>query len=262
MEEDVLIQNGLGRFFAAKLRSGVLFEIYSKTGNVEAGKLALAKYQEARERVGERWRIERITFTVRTSRTAIFRCGAGIGAIGSPVSMRIIAAMQNKLQSSVWFTRRPRRQYRASAIQAATGRPNRPSVHCVHTPPASFHPGQPLSLSLRSVCGTRCAQCCPSLLPSRQSGRALAIRGNATQPRWIRWYHSRGLHEFRLPLAVLLRASAGTMPRGSIRRSTPRFRINLTMRSRRGVSSWRFEQSGMLALNVALADLEFSPKRC
>ena len=49
MEEDVRIQNGLGRFFAAKLRSGVLFEIYSKTGNAEAGKLALAKYQEARE---------------------------------------------------------------------------------------------------------------------------------------------------------------------------------------------------------------------
>ena len=29
-----------------------------------------------------------------------------------------------------------------------TGRLNRPSVHCVHTPPASFHPSQPLSLSL------------------------------------------------------------------------------------------------------------------
>ncbi len=52
MEEDVLIQNGLGRFFAAKLRSGVLFEIYTRTGNAQAGKLALAKYQEARERVG------------------------------------------------------------------------------------------------------------------------------------------------------------------------------------------------------------------
>jgi hypothetical protein len=36
----------------------------------------------------------------------------------------------------------------ASAIKAATGKPNRPSVHCVHTQPASFHPGQPLSLSL------------------------------------------------------------------------------------------------------------------
>src|ERR1700722_17972995 len=38
IEEDVLIQNGLGRFFAGKLRSGGVFEIYSKTGNAEAGK--------------------------------------------------------------------------------------------------------------------------------------------------------------------------------------------------------------------------------
>ncbi len=49
MEEDVLIQNGLGSFFAAKLRSGVLFEIYQRTGNAEAGKLALAQYTKARE---------------------------------------------------------------------------------------------------------------------------------------------------------------------------------------------------------------------
>lgn len=34
------------------------------------------------------------------------------------------------------------------AIQAATGKPSRPSVRCAHPPPASFHPGQPLSLSL------------------------------------------------------------------------------------------------------------------
>ena len=34
------------------------------------------------------------------------------------------------------------------AILAAAGSPKRPSFRCVHTPPASFHPGQPLSLSL------------------------------------------------------------------------------------------------------------------
>jgi hypothetical protein len=46
MEEDVLIQIGLGNFFAAKLRSGVLFEIYQQTGNVEAGRQALAQYRK------------------------------------------------------------------------------------------------------------------------------------------------------------------------------------------------------------------------
>jgi hypothetical protein len=34
------------------------------------------------------------------------------------------------------------------AVRAATGRPSRPSIACVHTPPAAFHPGGPLALSL------------------------------------------------------------------------------------------------------------------
>ena len=34
------------------------------------------------------------------------------------------------------------------SIQAATGRSIRPSIDCVHTPPTSFHPGQPLPLAL------------------------------------------------------------------------------------------------------------------
>jgi hypothetical protein len=55
-----------------------------------------------------------------------------------------IAAMESKLQT-------PPASSGANAertMQAATGRPNRPSIHCVHTPAASFHPGRPLSLSL------------------------------------------------------------------------------------------------------------------
>ncbi len=49
IEEDVMIQNGLGSFFAAKLRSGVLFEIYQRTGSADAGKRALAQYKKARD---------------------------------------------------------------------------------------------------------------------------------------------------------------------------------------------------------------------
>jgi hypothetical protein len=42
------------------------------------------------------------------------------------------------------------------SLRAATGRPNRPSIPCAHTPPTSFHPGQPLALSL-SVSGRAAA---------------------------------------------------------------------------------------------------------
>ena len=36
----------------------------------------------------------------------------------------------------------------ASALQTIKGRPTRPSLSCEHTPPESFRPGKPLSLTL------------------------------------------------------------------------------------------------------------------
>jgi hypothetical protein len=143
IEEDVLIQDGLGRFFAAKLRSGVLFEIYTKTGNAEAGKLALAKYQEARsawasmaDRANKVYQADITYGNIPMRRGNWSARVAGIDAD--------VAAMEKKLQAPPTGST----QNVASVIRAATGKPDRPSVHCVHTQPASFHPGQPLELSL------------------------------------------------------------------------------------------------------------------
>ena len=143
MEEDVLIQDGLGRFFAAKLRSGVLFEIYSKTGNAEAGKLALAKYQEARsawasmaDRANKVYQADITYGNIPMRRGNWSARVAGIDAD--------VGAMEKKLQAPPTEST----QNVASAIKSATGKPDRPSVHCMHAQPASFHPGQPLALSL------------------------------------------------------------------------------------------------------------------
>jgi hypothetical protein len=143
IEEDVLIQEGLGRFFAAKLRSGVLFEIYTRSGNVEAGKLALARYQEARSAwASMAERANKVYLPDITYGNIPIRRGnwsarmAGIDAD--------IAAMEQKLQAPPSGSE----QNVTAAVQVATGKPNRPSVHCVHTPPTSFHPGEPLSLFL------------------------------------------------------------------------------------------------------------------
>ncbi len=45
---DVAIQAGLGRFFAAKFRSGVLYRIFEKTGERQALQAALDQYRKAR----------------------------------------------------------------------------------------------------------------------------------------------------------------------------------------------------------------------
>jgi hypothetical protein len=133
----------LGNFFAAKLRSGVLFEIYQRTGNAEAGKLALAQYKRARDA----WA------TMASRANSVYRPDITYGNIPMrrgnwadrlPGIDKDIAAMESKLQTPP-ASPGPNAE---RAIQAATGKPNRPSVHCVHTPPASFHPGQSLSLSL------------------------------------------------------------------------------------------------------------------
>jgi hypothetical protein len=146
MEEDVMIQNGLGKFFAAKLRSGVLFEIYTKTGNAEAGKLALDHYQKARaawaamaSRANGVYRAQ-ITYGDVPMRKGHW--SDRLGAIDTDV-----AAMEEKIKTPAGAqgsTQNP-----AQAIRAATGQPKRISVPCNHTPPSSFHPGEPLSLELQ-----------------------------------------------------------------------------------------------------------------
>ncbi len=145
LEEDVLIQNGLGRFFAAKLRSGVLFEIYQQTGDPEAGKLALAQYNKARaawaamaERANRVYRPD-ITYGDVPIRSGDW--SDRLAAID-----RDFAAMQDKLKSPDHANGSP--QKAQPAIQAAMGIPHRPSPSCSHTPPSAFQPGAPLSLSL------------------------------------------------------------------------------------------------------------------
>ena len=145
MEEDVLIQNSLGQFFAAKLRSGVLFEIYQQTGNAEAGKIALAQYRKGRE----------VWATMAARANGVYRSDITYGSTPQrrgnwhdrlPDIDKDIAAMQDTLQSPPKSAASA--QYAEQSIRAASGRPNRPSLHCTHTPPESFRPGKPLTLDL------------------------------------------------------------------------------------------------------------------
>lgn len=146
IEEDVLIQNGLGAFWSGKLRSGVLYEIFQQTGDARAGKLAYEHYQKARAA----W----ATMAERANRVYVADISYGDVPMRRghwsdrlPAIDTDLAAMQEKLQSPP-ASASPGPQV-SKAIAAATGMPNRPSLPCSHVPPDSFNPGQPLELTLQ-----------------------------------------------------------------------------------------------------------------
>ena len=146
MEEDLLIQNALGTYFAAKLRSGVLYEIFQQTGDAKAGKLALEHYRNARAAWAKMADRAKGVYVSDVSYGDVpMRRGhwsdrlAGIDTD--------LAAMEQKLQSPPAATNS--RQPVSQAVAAATGRPNRPSIPCTHIAPDSFDPGQPLALTLQ-----------------------------------------------------------------------------------------------------------------
>jgi hypothetical protein len=146
IEEDLLIQNGLGAFWAAKLRSAVLFEIFQQTGDPEASRLALEHYRTARVAWASMAQRAKTVYLSDISYGDVpMRRGhwsdrlAGIDAD--------LAGMALKAQSAAASTATlPNVK---GALDAATGRPHRTYVACTHVPPESFDPGQPIPLVLR-----------------------------------------------------------------------------------------------------------------
>jgi hypothetical protein len=143
MEEDVLIQIGLGRFFAAKLRSGLLFEIYLQTGDEKAGELALAEYKKARAA----WA------TMAERAKGVYRADISYGSTAMRRGHWIdrlahidedIAAMQKQLEAKV----NAQGHDAAGAIAVVSARVRRPAMRCDHMPADSFRPGEALALVL------------------------------------------------------------------------------------------------------------------
>jgi hypothetical protein len=143
MEEDVRIQIGLGQFYAAKLRAGVLFEIYRRTGNAQAREQAVAQYREARA-----------TWSAMAGRARkVYVADLAYGEI--PVRrghwMDRLPAIDQDLQA-VEATRFEAGSQPADrvlrAIAQATGRPQRTSVKCTHNAPRDFRPGSAVPLVL------------------------------------------------------------------------------------------------------------------
>jgi hypothetical protein len=146
MEEDILIQNGLGTYFAAKLRSGVLYDVFQQTGDSQAGKLALEHYRTARDAWAKMAERAKGVYVSDISYGDVHMRRGHWSDRLSTIDTDL-AAMEQKIQSPAPAAGSS--PHAGKAIAAAAGRPNRPSISCLHTPPDSFNPGQPLALTLR-----------------------------------------------------------------------------------------------------------------
>jgi hypothetical protein len=142
---DIRAQIGMGRFFAAKLRSGALYGVFEKSGSPRALEEALRLYREARAH----W--SRFAEETRTVYAADITFGPlphqrGHWIDRLPAMDADIAAMARALTSAAAVADEPA-QVRA-AIAEVLGRPRRPASRCRHDAPETFVPGKDLELTI------------------------------------------------------------------------------------------------------------------
>ncbi|MGA1994250.1 MAG: hypothetical protein ABSH45_00600 [Bryobacteraceae bacterium] len=140
---DVAIQAGLGRFFAAKFRAGVLYAIYERTSDRAAIEAALQCYRAARAAwAGLANRAKGVYLPDITVGELPWLRGHWLDRL--PAIDDDIALLEKRL-ASARTTANPKVK---AAIAAATGRPQRPSAAMRHSPPGNFQRNQPLVLEL------------------------------------------------------------------------------------------------------------------
>ena len=143
---DVATQSDLGRFFGAKLRAGVLYHLFDKTGDRAALEAALKAYRGARDvwaGLAERTKgVYLPDITVGETRVLRGHWADRLADIDTD-----IAAVAAKLDSA-----KPAEATGpiARAIAEGLGRPERPAIAGRHAPPATYHTGQVLPLEFAS----------------------------------------------------------------------------------------------------------------
>ncbi len=99
LDEDSRIVNATGRFYAAKLRAALLYEIWLATRDPKAGALALGYYRKGRAAWAAMAEWAKSVYVPDVS-MAVSPCGAVIGATGLPASTRISARCRRALAAS------------------------------------------------------------------------------------------------------------------------------------------------------------------
>ncbi len=145
MAMDVTIQIGLGRFFAAKLRSGVLYAIHEQSGSRAALEEAIKGYRRARENWSQFAEEAKGAYVSDISFGPNFyhrghwldRVAAIDSDIGD-LSKRLASLSDGREESDA----------SRAAVREALGNPDHPSIQIRHSPPSTFVPGESCQIIL------------------------------------------------------------------------------------------------------------------
>ena len=149
---DIKIEIGLGRFFAAKFRSGTLYGIHEQSGDRQALEEALKQYRQAREAWAQ--------FAQDADAGHVYNADISYGPNAYqrghwldrlPVMDDDITAMALRLevlQGNMEQSAAEQSAQIRSAVQEALGRPHREAIACIHTPAEFFSPGKDLEIAI------------------------------------------------------------------------------------------------------------------
>ncbi len=144
---DVKIEIGLGRFFAAKFRSGTLYGIHEQSGNRQALEEAIKQYRKAREAWAQ--------FAQDADAGHVYNADISYGPNAYqrghwldrlPAMDDDITAMALRLE--VLQGGEEKSALVHSGIQEALGRPHRDAIACAHAPAKTFSPGKDLEIAI------------------------------------------------------------------------------------------------------------------
>jgi hypothetical protein len=144
---DIAIQSALGRFFAAKLRAGVLYSLYTRSGSETAWQEALRAYREARAAWAELGaRAEGVYVRDITFGRAAHLRGHWMDRLAA--IDQDIADMEARPGSAAGPPGEPPARLDDAVRAALAPVPARPHPAAAHTLPAPFHPGKAVIVTM------------------------------------------------------------------------------------------------------------------
>jgi hypothetical protein len=142
VEEDILILNGLGLYYANLFRSALFYSIHEQTGDPATAAQSLAAYRKARDAwAGMAERADKIYATDISYGDIPIR--RGNWASRQPEIDRDLAALEKHFDENAI-----QQSSDGKVIRPSTEASPRPMVAAEHTGPETFHPGSDLHLTI------------------------------------------------------------------------------------------------------------------